>query len=187
MKQYVAFLRAINVAGHATVKMAALQDAFAAAGCLDVKTFIQSGNVLFSAPEEDRQAILQAILAKLRELLGREAGVMFRTVRELERIVEAAPFQAFEAEPEIKRYVTFLSQRPRKKPIFLWVSAKEALEAIAMNPLEVFVVSRRKANGFYGFPNEFMEKELGVSATSRNWTTVTKIVGFVAKNGHKPA
>lgn len=47
-----------------------------------------------------------------------------------------------------------------------------------MKNLEVFIVSRRKKNGFYGFPNNFIEKELGVSATSRNWSTVTKIVAF---------
>jgi hypothetical protein len=42
----------------------------------------------------------------------------------------------------------------------------------------VFVVSRRKTNGFFGFPNNFVEKELGVSATSRNWSTITKIIEF---------
>jgi len=61
------------------------------------------------------------------------------------------------------------------------LSSKEALEAIAMKSREVFIVSRRKKNGFYGFPNNFIEKELGVSATSRNWSTLTKIVEFVRK------
>ena len=50
-----------------------------------------------------------------------------------------------------------------------------------MKNLEVFIVSRRKKNGFFGFPNNFIEKELGVSATSRNWSTLTKIVEFVRK------
>ena len=52
MRAYVGFLRAINVAGHATVRKDALKQAFVAAGCKDVRTFIQSGNVLFSCPRD---------------------------------------------------------------------------------------------------------------------------------------
>lgn len=47
-----------------------------------------------------------------------------------------------------------------------------------MKHLEVFIVSRRKKSGFYGFPNNFIEQELGVTATSRNWSTITKIVAL---------
>jgi uncharacterized protein (DUF1697 family) len=58
-------------------------------------------------------------------------------------------------------------------------SGREALEAVAMSEREVFVVSRRKKNGFFGFPNILVEKELGVSATCRNWSTVTKIAQWI--------
>ena len=47
MSHYVAFMRAINVAGHASVRMSDVRDAFAAAGCRKVRTYIQSGNVIF--------------------------------------------------------------------------------------------------------------------------------------------
>jgi uncharacterized protein (DUF1697 family) len=72
--------------------------------------------------------------------------------------------------------VVFLSQKPVKKPTFPLVNAKEELTAVGMTDLEVFVVSRRKKSGFYGFPNTFIEKELGITATSRNWSTVTRLV-----------
>jgi uncharacterized protein (DUF1697 family) len=173
MKKYVAFLRAVNVAGHVIVRMTDLRDAFTAAGCKDVKTVIQSGNILFAADNKDAATVLAAIPGKLRALLRQEPSIMFRTAREMEKIVEAAPFQ--EEDPQIKRYVVFLAARPRKTPAFPLRSAKEALEAFAIKNREVFVLSRRKANGFFGFPNEFIEKELGVAATSRNWNTVTKI------------
>src|SRR5712692_5563062 len=106
---------------------------------------------------------------------------LYRTVREVEGILRGAPFKGFETEPGIKLYVAFLSKKSRSKPRFPLLSPKEALEAIAMKSREVFIVSRRKKNGFYGFPNNFFEKELGVSATSRNWSTLTKIVEFVRK------
>lgn len=181
MNKYIAFMRAINVAGHASVRMSDLRDAFTAAGCKGVRTYIQSGNVIFESPEENITAVFERVRVRLRDLLGAEPGVLLRTVREVEGILRGAPFKSFETEPGIKLYVTFLSGKPRSKPRFPLLSSKEALEAIAMKNREVFIVSRRKKNGFYGFPNNFIEKELGVSATSRNWSTVTKIVEFLRK------
>jgi uncharacterized protein (DUF1697 family) len=181
MNKYVAFLRAINVAGHAIVRMNDLRDAFTAAGCKSVRTYIQSGNVIFEASEENLAAVYERVRVKLRRLLGAEPDVFFRTAREVEGILRAAPFKSLEAEPGIKLYVVFLFQRPRSKPRFPLLSSKEALEAIAMSNREVFIVSRRKKNGFYGFPNNFIEKELRVPATTRNWSTLTKIVEFLGK------
>lgn len=181
MNQNVAFLRAINVAGHAIVRMSDLRDAFAAAGCKGVRTCIQSGNVIFDSPARGRAAILQKVRAKLRNLLGEEPEILCRTVREMESIVRSAPFKDFAAEPSIKMYVAFLARKPRNKPRFPLISPQEALEAIAMRDREVFIASRRKKSGFYGFPNNFIEKELGVSATTRNWSTVTKIVAFARR------
>jgi uncharacterized protein (DUF1697 family) len=181
MNKYVAFIRAINVAGHASVRMSDLRDAFAAAGCKGVQTCIQSGNVIFESPGGDAAALFDSVRVELRNLLGHEPGVLFRTVRELEGIVQEAPFKRLRAEPGVKLYVVFLSQKPRIEPSFPLQSSSEALAAIAMRNLEVFIVSRRKKNGFYGFPNNFIERELGVSATTRNWSTLTRIVELARK------
>ena len=54
-----------------------------------------------------------------------------------------------------------------------------------MSDREVFLVSRRKANGFFGFPNAFIEDQLGVPATSRNWNTVTKIHALLQVLGER--
>lgn len=58
MTKYIALLRAINVAGHARVKMTDLNRAFVSAGCKDVRTVIQSGNVLFEAADRDVSATI---------------------------------------------------------------------------------------------------------------------------------
>ncbi|HEU5262580.1 MAG TPA: DUF1697 domain-containing protein [Gemmatimonadales bacterium] len=177
----MAFIRAINVAGHTSVKMSDVRDAFVAAGCRDVRTYIQSGNVMFEFPRRARAPVLQKIRVKLRDLLDDRPEVVFRSVRELEGIVRAAPFKRFETERDIKLYVGFLFRKPSTKPRFPLVSSGEALEVVAMKKLEVFVVSRRKSSGFYGFPNNFVEQQLGVMATSRNWSTLTKIVGLIRR------
>lgn len=108
MTTYVAFLRAINVGGHAIVKMTDLRDAFAAAACKNVRTLIQSGNVVFDAAAKNTAALFQRIRAKLRALLGEEPGVFFRTVGEIDRLAKLAPFKRFAARRGIKLYVAFL-------------------------------------------------------------------------------
>ena len=183
MTQYIAFMRAINVGGRAVVKMTDVKDAFAAAGCKRVMTYIQSGNVIFEVAEEKTTAIFQRIRDNLCALIGSEPGILLRTVPEVEKVVSGLPFKDFDADPGIKQYVVFLSHKPKSKPRFPLFDHKEALEAIGMKKLEVFVLSRRKKNGFYGFPNNFIEKQLGVSATTRNWTTVSKIVEFARRLG----
>ena len=176
--RHVAFLRAVNVAGHAIVKMADLKDAFERAGCKDVKTFVQSGNVVFESSVKGAPAMFRRLPVTLRDLLGVEPTILFRTIGELDRLVKADPFTGFDVPPDAKRYVTFLSRPPERVARLPLVSPKEALEAVTIQDLDVFIVSRRKKNGFYGFPNNFVEKELGVAATTRNWSTVAKIVEF---------
>jgi uncharacterized protein (DUF1697 family) len=178
---YLAFMRAINVAGHAIVKMTDLKETFTAAGCKNVRTYIQSGNIVFDCPEERANGIFKKTQAQVRNLIGAEPEILFRTLSDMQDIVKAAPFKDLATERLIKLYVVFLSEKPKIKPKLPLAFAKEELEATGMRNLEVFVVSRRKPNGFYGFPNAFIEKEFGVSATSRNWSTVTKIIEFAQR------
>ena len=170
----VAFLRAVNVAGHARVTMAELRAGFAAAGCRNVATLIQSGNVLFDWDPAQRTHVLARLRASLAPLIG-EPQIALRSLRQLQALVRRAPFAAVEDEPGIKLYVVFLlTPRPAAAPLPL-IDARERLEALGMTRHEVFVASRRKADGFYGFPNSFVEKAFKVAATSRNWSTVRKI------------
>jgi len=180
MNKYAAFLRAINVAGHAKIKMNVLEQVFIEAGCKNVRTYIQSGNVLFETPEKDAESSIQEIQSKLCELLGTEATVMYRTLHEIEDIMRTAPFKDIEPGTDAKLYVSFLSRKPRQTTEIPLLSPKEALEVVKVKNLEVFIVSRKKKNGFYGFPNNFIEKEFRVPATTRNWTTVTKIAKLLS-------
>lgn len=173
----VAFIRAINVAGHAVVTMDRVRDIFTAAGCHNVRSYIQSGNVLFDAPGA-RSSLFAKIRAGLRKLIGEEPVIMFRTLRQLALIVKRSPFGDLPANRTVKLYVVFLARRPRRGPKLPLRLPKERLELISIRGQEAYVVSRRKKNGFYGFPNNFVETELEVPATSRNLSTVTRIVAL---------
>jgi uncharacterized protein (DUF1697 family) len=73
-----------------------------------------------------------------------------------------------------------LTRKARKPPALPIASPPERLEAFACRGRDVLLVSRRKPNGFYGFPNAFVETAFRVSATARNWTTVTRIAKLLA-------
>lgn len=179
MTTWVAFLRAINVGGHAVVRMTDLRDAFAGAGCTNARTFIASGNVVFEAEPRDAPALFARIRERVAALLGGSTVICFRTVADIERLVASDPFGARAGDPTTKLYVAFLAEEPRAALPLPASLPKERLEAFGMADRELFISSRRKPNGFYGFPNTFVES-LGVVATTRNWSTVRKIVAFAA-------
>ena len=178
MARYVAFLRAVNVAGHARVDMNSVRDLFMRAGCERAETYIQSGNVIF---DTTRDPLVQfpEIRARICKLTGEQSAVVFRSEREIQALVRSSPFKAFESDRALKLYAVCLLEKPRTRPTFPCEQPQELLEAIGMKGLDVLVVSRRKPNGFYGFPNSFVEKALGVPATSRNWSTVTRVAALM--------
>jgi len=177
---HVAFLRAINVGGRAVVKMTDLKAAFERAGCRNVRTFIASGNVLFDAPPRLPAMLRTRIAAELVKLFGKAPGVCYRRVDEIEALIAAAPFGRLTADATLKLYVAFMDRPPAGLPKLPIVVEKELIEITAIRAADMLIVSRRKPNGMYGFPNACVE-ELGVAATSRNWNTVTRVAAFARK------
>jgi uncharacterized protein (DUF1697 family) len=176
LSTYVAFLRAINVGGHALVKMDALCGAFTAAGCRHVRSYIQSGNVIFESSLSE-QGIHRKLQAKLGTLLETEPGIFLRTFDEISELVKRDPFAKFHDDPGVTLYIAFLAERPSVKPRFPLHYPKEGLEFFGMNGREAFIASRPVPRS-HGVPIKLIEKELQVSATTRNWNTVVKIVKF---------
>ncbi len=176
MTRYVAFLRAINVAGQKLIKMQELARIFAAAGCKNIRTYIQSGNVIFDSKSTNSAALSKKIERTLQQVLGYEVTVMLRTLSEVEALVRRNPFKKIKTDEEVMLCVVFFSDQPKRTPILPLISIKENLELFEIKDGAAFVVSGRKQNGPSGFPNAFVEKELGVVGTTRNWNTVNKIV-----------
>lgn len=157
--------------------MADLCAAFESAGCRNVSSYIQSGNVLFDASTRDPAALFRKVKARVLALAGGEPSIVFRTMSELDAAARAAPFGALVDDKTIKLYVVFLAERAKRKPALPIVDAKERLELIGVYGAHAYVVSRRKPNSLmYGFPNSFVENSLAVAATSRNWNTVRRIL-----------
>jgi uncharacterized protein (DUF1697 family) len=178
MARYVALLRAVNVAGHAVISADELVRVFTRAGARHVSSFGHAGNLLFSARSP------AAVAARARNALGRRHGerptIVVRSASAILDLMAADPFAACGAGPADKLYVVFLTRKARKVPALPIASPRERLKAFACRGRDVLLVSSRKPNGFYGFPNAFVETEFGVAATTRNWTTVTRIAKLLA-------
>ena len=179
---YVALLRAVNVGGR-SVQKDALRDAFARAGGLDARTFIQSGNVVFRAAPGEVDAIVAGACRRLGRVLGAEPVLMVRSAAEIARLLRLGPFARSAAPAVVKRYIVFLAGPPARRPRLPVLLPKEELDLVHVSRRECWVVSRRKPNGWYGFPVDFVERAVGVTATARNWSTVTKLAAVLGVRG----
>lgn len=129
--RYVGFLRAVNV-GRRTVPMARLREEFAALGFTDVSTYINSGNVIFSAAGRPA-ALVTMIEQRLCEAFGFAVPVFLRTADEVRQIVACAPFGAVSGADT--HMVAFLRKRPT-------VAQRVALEGLATEVDELVVDGR---------------------------------------------
>jgi len=161
--------------------MADLREVLERAGFNNVRTYIQTGNVIFDTDQTRIEAITTAIEIAILETFGFDVKALVQTVAELERVVRLDPFKEIEASDEIRMYVTFHSptagRRFESPPGF----PAARVEVMARSKQTVFLLCRRKPNGQFEFPNNLFEKDLKVTATTRNWTTVRKTLELARK------
>ena len=177
---HVAFLRAVNVGGRAVVKMTDLKAAFERAGCRNVRTFIASGNVLFEAPARLPATLRTRIAKELLKVFGKAPGVCYRTLDEIDALVAKDPFAKHLGDKTKMRFVAFMDRVPDKVPTLPVRLEKECVEIAGMHAADLLILSWRTPRGMFGFPNACVEA-LGVTATTRNWNTVTRVAAFARK------
>ncbi len=174
MIRYIALLRGINVSGQKLIKMEDLRTHFKMPGFKNIVTYIQSGNVLFDTPESDPELLRRKIEKRILQKTGFEVITIVRTASEIELAIKNNPFgNLSNAEPR-QLYVSFLSDIPDKKLCGLFENFSNDAEAAKVVNREVYL-----STGGYAdtrFSNNFVEKKLGVAATTRNWATVNKLL-----------
>jgi len=172
--KYVAFLRGINVGGHNKIKMETLREMFAALGFENVKTYINSGNVIFETSEFDENALAAEIERAIQSEFALNIKVMIRTIDEIKDIIKNNPFAGqFENDKDL--HVLFLGEElPEDKKTLLLANNNEN-ELFAVRNREIFCLLRVGVlDSLLG--KDYIGKKLKVSATARNWQTVNKIM-----------
>lgn len=173
MTTYIALFRGINVGGNNRLPMKALTQVLERNGCVDVRTYIQSGNVILSTAETDAGRLATRLQAAVAKSHGFAPRVLLLTRRDLERAAAANPFPEADAFPK-SLHLFFLTEPPPKPNL-------EALDALKTTTERYLL----KGKVFYlhtpdGFGRsklaERAERLLGVDATARNWRTVTTLL-----------
>lgn len=170
MRKYIAFLRAINVGGTTIIKMADLKKMFESFGLENVQTYIQTGNVLFESPETSTSRLEEQIEHHLEKASGKLIRVFVRTMKEVAALVENCPF---EPGPGEIVHVVILDKKPAKKNIDALISGQSKADEFAVMGKTAFNLRRDRDASV--FSNNFIEKVLGVSGTTRNLTTIKKL------------
>ncbi len=170
----IAFLRAINVGGH-NVKMDELRRLFEALGFSSVETFIASGNVIFTPPDQDMQALEKSIERHLRDALGYEVTTFIRTAPKLTEIANYQPFPLEDlAGEETSLYIAFLAASPSEEAREKLMAFRTPVDDFHVHRREVYWLCRTRMSESV-FSGALLEKTLRMPATMRNVTTVRKI------------
>ena len=167
METFIALLRGINVGGNRKVKMDALRDLFKNIGAINVKTYIQSGNVVFSYAKTDCFQLANIIERQIELTFGFTVPVIIKTKKQLYQIIDDNPF----SEQIINLHVTLLSEV---------VDNSINIEPLLLDEFkivgDVIYLVCPTGYGNSKLNNTFFEKKLKVKATTRNWKTMNELL-----------
>ncbi len=172
--KYVALLRGINVGGKNGLPMKELAAMFVAAGCSEVTTYIQSGNVVFGAPARVAERLPDEIGRAIAERFGFQAPIVTRTDAEIRRIAEGNPFLADGADPD-KLHVVFLADEPSDRAVHSLDARRSPPDRFVVNGSEIYL---HCPDGFgrSKLTNGYFDSKLRTVSTVRNWRTVLKLL-----------
>lgn len=172
---YIAILRGINVSAKNMVKMPALVKAFESIGFENVRSYVQSGNVVFRSEPAEPENLQRLIAEQLEKDLGLSVPLLVLQETYLKQVSENNPFIKRQEVDLTKLHVTFLAREPNQENVF-------KIDPDKYDPDE-FIIDKKviylNCPGGYGktkLHNNFFESKLKVDATTRNWKTVNALV-----------
>jgi len=171
--QHIVLLRGINIGSRNRVAMPALRAALARTGFDDVRTYVQSGNIVLGSGER-ADAVTRKVQRVIADEFGLDIAVVTRTRAQLAKVVERNPLARVAKDP--KRYqVSFLDAKPPRDVVRRLEEAADEDERVVVAGREVYAwhpdtIARSKLWALLA------GQSLGVTATARNWTTVTKLL-----------
>ncbi len=175
---HVALLRAINVGGHNPVAMADLRGLLAEEGFADVRSLLQSGNLVFRSDGRAAAELEQALEAAAIARLGLRTEFLVRTAAEWDAIVAGNPFPAEAACDPGRLLVMFLKEAPGANDIAALQAAITGPEVVRAAGKQAYIVYPAGI-GRSRLTSTLVEKKLATRGTGRNWNTVLKLAALV--------
>ena len=180
MNVYVALLRGINVGGSNLIRMAALKACFEAQGLRDVATYIQSGNVVFTAGRLNQLGLTREIETALSKTFAYRSRVVVRSFEQMKAIVESAP-KGFGGRPAAYRYdVIFLKDSLTADEAMKCMTAKPGVDRLFAGN-GVLYASRLISKAVQRHLSRVVGKPEYQNMTIRNWNTTGKLVELMER------
>ena len=175
---HVALLRGINVGGKALLPMKDLVEIFTAAGAHDVRTYIQSGNVLFSTPKPE--PLIAAVTAQIAAQFGYPGRIILRSAEQLRQVYSANPFAG---SPEESLHIYFLADQPSQAAVASLDPNRSPGDSFAVRGREAYL---HMPNGMARtkLTNVYFDSKLKTVSTARNWKTVAKLIELASEPAH---
>jgi uncharacterized protein (DUF1697 family) len=170
----VALLRGINVGGKNLLPMKDLACMFEAAGCTRVRTYIQSGNVLFTASRAKTVNLPGLIHDAIADRFGYQVPVLLRTLEELDATIGNNPYLEAGA-PESWLHVMFLADHPETARVATLDPLRSPLDAYTVRGREIYLQCPNGV-GNTRLTNSYFDSRLATVSTGRNWRTVCKLL-----------
>lgn len=179
MATWIALFRGINVGGKNILPMKELKEILQEKGYTQVKTYIQSGNVVFQGPQTNAEHIADHIGDAVLDSHGFQPRVIVLSVEDLEQAAAANPFPEAEEEPK-SLHLYFLAESPKCLDLKALNDIKSGTESFAIVG-KVFYLHAPKGIGRSKLAAR-AEKLIGVAGTARNWRTVSKVLELAGRN-----
>lgn len=174
MERVIALLRGINVGGRNRVPMQELRTVFSTLGHEAVRTYAQSGNVVFQPAGQDLDPLIDELEQAIHTAFGFEGKVILRTTRELVDVAAGHPLAGPRTEPA-KLHVVFLGSVPEDAAMAHLDPERSPPDRFEVRDRHVYVLYPNGA-GRSKLAADYFERTLGVPATARNWNTVQRLV-----------
>ena len=179
MTRYALLIRGINVGTKNSLQMAELRAMLTKLGCVDVKTYVQSGNAVFGT-KLGAAALTKAIEVALERYMGRPIATTLRTLAEMRTIVAKNPFAKVATEPKYL-CVTFLSHAPTKAELAPLSASEWQPELVKVTGTQIYTW-HPNGQGRSPLAVALGKLPLRGAVTTRNWNTVQKLVEMLAES-----
>jgi uncharacterized protein (DUF1697 family) len=174
--KYVALLRGINVGGHNKIKMEELREMFSSLGFEDVKSYINSGNIIFKGRKTTHDKLVTKIEKAIEKTFSLQIKVVVRESSEISNLVSNNPFEDKISDDQ-NLFVAFLENELSPENHQLLLSNNSEFEEFAVFQQDVFCLTKKGfREGLLG--KKYIDKKLKTAATVRNWRTVNKLLEF---------
>ena len=180
---YIALLRAINLAGRAQVSMSDLRELFTTLGFADVRTMLQSGNVVFRSGVRSGAQLERRLETETAKHLHIQTDYFVRSAGEWRGIVADNPFREEAVRDPGHLTVTFLKGAPSRQDVDALQAAIKGREIVRPGSRHAYIIYP-DGIGRSRLTSAMIEKMLGARGTGRNWNTVLKLAGLATPAKH---